>query len=782
MKKCKIFPISFVSEDSLRHGNDYYEGVIKENRIYYRFLDYGDEKSLLPTYQEDFWSLWVEDKETPEKFVGSFTDPKEEKELQVKDLYWTKHERIPDLFQRWWRGSTSDLQPLKNQKKAVEAFIPYESGLIRFEVDGKFGFADSETGEIKINPIWDYADDFYRGVARVVSGCCVEYVLDFYGISFKTQGGKTAYINTGNLRAVPAYTDIIRDVPESNISLEHKMIKHPSDNTRGLSDVPKSYILYEKMMIHGALELKNKIKCNYRIYSYRLELEEGKIYNNMGLHAVNTDDGMKYGEGVIYNNKVYDFNKNSKSLGLVEPQIKHGAFKRSKVDVFLDPDSDQLVQMEVNGKWGCFSLYTGRIIIEPTWDYMDDFDGTYTRVNSDSENTMHLNDKMELPLPEGKHGVIDRCNNIVISPVYDKLIFFDDQYFMVIKNGKKGLLNRQNEVIIPLIYEEMGAISINSEDLFFIVSKDKKKGVINGQNEMVIPLIYDDIKRISYKIAKSCKEHYFIVSKDKKKGLINLQNEVIIPIQWDEFFTYNEDGESDMCYRDYPFPGDDYYDSFADCIGFDIGKLIYVVGKDEAIPSFPSGNEKRFDAYSKNDAGIAPMSTRKYGIYGQDFNLIVPVELDRRPVFCRNLKVKDREDYAFHREQEHPYMILKKSGRFGFISSTGVIISEPVLLKKDAVKIIKEKWQQESDEYLRSVLKEMEEDYLGYHEEGSSNYENSDDYWMTRYTPQLIEVFEESKEPELQILASEMEMELNKSSIKRVKELFVQIQQILEAR
>ena len=99
MKKCKIFPISFVSEDSLRHGNDYYEGVIKENRIYYRFLDYGDEKSLLPTYQGDFWSLWVEDKETPEKFVGSFTDPKEEKELQVKDLYWTKHERIPDLFQ-----------------------------------------------------------------------------------------------------------------------------------------------------------------------------------------------------------------------------------------------------------------------------------------------------------------------------------------------------------------------------------------------------------------------------------------------------------------------------------------------------------------------------------------------------------------------------------------------------------------------------------------------------------------------------------------------------------
>ena len=104
------------------------------------------------------------------------------------------------------------------------------------------------------------------------------------------------------------------------------------------------------------------------------------------------------------------------------------------------------------------------------------------------------------------------------------------------------------------------------------------------------------------------------------------------------------------------------------------------------------------------------------------------------------------------------------------------------IVAQNAKKIIKEKWQQESDEYLRSVLKEMEEDYLGYHEEGSSNYENSDDYWMTRYTPQLIEVFEESKEPELQILASEMEMELNKSSIKRVKELFVQIQQILEAR
>lgn len=745
MKKCRIFPISFVSEDSLRHGNDYYEGVIKENRIFYRFLDYGDEKSLFLTNYEDLSYSYGDSDQTYEKFVGSFTDPKEEKELHLNDLYWTKHVSIPDLFQRRRDGLNSELQ-LKNQNKAIEAFIPYESGMIRFEVNGKFGFADSETGKIKINPIWDYADDFYKGVARVVSGCGVKYYLDYYGISFETLGGKIAYINTENLQVRPADTDIIKDVPESNIRFEHKMIEHSLDNTRGLSDVPKSYSLYEKMMIHGALELKNGIKCNYRIHSYHQDFEEELISNHMGLRAITTVEGMKLGKGVIYNNKVYDFNKNSKSLGLVEPKVEDGTFKRSKDDVFLNPNSDQLVQMEVNGKWGCFSLYTGRIIIEPTWDYMDDFDGAYTRVIRDAESTMHLDDKMKLPLSGGKHGVIDRCNNIIISPVYDKLIFHDERYFMVIRNGKKGLLNRQNEVVIPLNYEEMNAICINPEELFFIVSKDKKKGVINSQNEVVIPLIYDEIKHIFFEIADSSKqEHYLKVSKDKKRGLINLRNEVIIPIQWDEFCAYNEYGDNDMCFSEFSFLFDDFYDSFAEQLGANIGELIYVVGKDEVIPSFPSGNEKRFDACSKNDDGIAPVSMRKYGIYGRDFNLIIPVELDRRPVFCRTLKVKDREDNAFHREQEHPNMILKKNGRFGFISSTGEIISEPVLSKKDAVKVMKEKWQQESDEYLRSVLKEMEEDYLGYHEEGSANYENSDDYWMTRYTPQLIEVFEKAK-------------------------------------
>lgn len=51
--------------------------------------------------------------------------------------------------------------------------------LIQFETDGKWGYTDFVTGEVKIPPVWDFAEPFPENEqARVVSGCTVHWPDD----------------------------------------------------------------------------------------------------------------------------------------------------------------------------------------------------------------------------------------------------------------------------------------------------------------------------------------------------------------------------------------------------------------------------------------------------------------------------------------------------------------------------------------------------------------------------------------------------------------------------
>lgn len=85
-----------------------------------------------------------------------------------------------------------------------------EGDLIQFEVDGKWGFADIYTGEVKIKPIWEYAGPFYRGYAHVVLGSKTE-VLDRSDIH--VEGGKHGYIDAKGSIVLPLDYDDAADIP-----------------------------------------------------------------------------------------------------------------------------------------------------------------------------------------------------------------------------------------------------------------------------------------------------------------------------------------------------------------------------------------------------------------------------------------------------------------------------------------------------------------------------------------------------------------------------------------
>lgn len=85
-----------------------------------------------------------------------------------------------------------------------------DNGLIQIVVDKKWGFANIYTGEIIIQPIWDYAGPFYGEYAHVVIGGEIEY-LGVYHIL--VSGGKHGYINTAGEIVIPIIYDDGEDIP-----------------------------------------------------------------------------------------------------------------------------------------------------------------------------------------------------------------------------------------------------------------------------------------------------------------------------------------------------------------------------------------------------------------------------------------------------------------------------------------------------------------------------------------------------------------------------------------
>lgn len=83
-------------------------------------------------------------------------------------------------------------------------------GLIQFEVEGKWGFADIYTGQIKIPATWEYVGPFYRGYAHVVAGTQLKRYESYH---VEPYGGKHGYIDKNGTVIIPVEYDDAEEIP-----------------------------------------------------------------------------------------------------------------------------------------------------------------------------------------------------------------------------------------------------------------------------------------------------------------------------------------------------------------------------------------------------------------------------------------------------------------------------------------------------------------------------------------------------------------------------------------
>jgi uncharacterized repeat protein (TIGR02543 family) len=146
--------------------------------------------------------------------------------------------------------------------------------LIQFMVEGKWGFADIYTGEIKIQPIWDYAGPFYHGYAHVSIGnkiefmsgqeICVSAIKDIGNMH--VIGGKHGYIDRNNKIIIPVEYDYAEEIPDGTYFNVRKGKKWCAVNEKNRiipdSDVNK---FAETTMQRASAATKTDGKFNYEI-------------------------------------------------------------------------------------------------------------------------------------------------------------------------------------------------------------------------------------------------------------------------------------------------------------------------------------------------------------------------------------------------------------------------------------------------------------------------------------------------------------------------------------
>jgi len=99
--------------------------------------------------------------------------------------------------------------------------------------------------------------------------------------------------------------------------------------------------------------------------------------------------------------------------------------------------------------------------------------------------TLKSQENIFIPYRSGNlWGYADTNSNIVIPPIYDRVIEQQKNMFLVKKEQKEGVVTFENEIIVP--FEEKNRISITEE---YILSK--KVSYQNGQP--VVSKIYQSI-------------------------------------------------------------------------------------------------------------------------------------------------------------------------------------------------------------------------------------------------------------------------------------------------
>ena len=165
--------------------------------------------------------------------------------------------------------------------------------------------------------------------------------------------------------------------------------------------------------------------------------------------------------------------------------------------------------------------------------------------------------------PRYKWSYIDRLGNILFEPVYDNCRDFIDGKAVVNFEGKWGIIDKQNQIVIPFIYKELSPLRNNSAtaktftDQYLIINSandtlhqlpyaevypfsDDRARVISDSGWGYINTKAEEVIRTDYQRVTDFKYGKSIVSRHHKSGLIDTDGKFILPLDFDRIVQHKD--------------------------------------------------------------------------------------------------------------------------------------------------------------------------------------------------------------------------------------------------
>jgi hypothetical protein len=385
----------------------------------------------------------------------------------------------------------------------------------KYKIDYKWGFI-SEEGKYYIDPIYDFVEDFFEGLAVV------------------TLNGKTGYITkTSDIKIKPQFDDgysfqngfAVVEVDEyfGLINRSGEFIVEPTFDDLG--NVYEGFLNYEIDGVNGFLNSKGEMVIFHQysdVSNFKNHLAIVEKDNMVGVIDTNgnTKIQIKYDAVKMMQTNLFAV-KNNDLWGIVN--LSNEVILPFEYD-FIEFDADSLVLVEKNNEFNYWNSSTQEFITDIWFENFSEhrvlakFDNGFAKIKTDKGYNF-INYKAELVFEKyysnlgvfGKYvgfespkgwGYLNLQGKVIVKPNYTKTHSFSIGGGVVELSGNKGLVDTKGEIVLPIFYEELKLIN----DTTIIVKKNNQYGILSHTNYTIVPLKYNLIEPISKSIVKVVSE------------------------------------------------------------------------------------------------------------------------------------------------------------------------------------------------------------------------------------------------------------------------------------
>ena len=371
------------------------------------------------------------------------------------------------------------------------------------KVDKKWGLMDAN-GKIVLAPDYNAIGEFKQ-----------------YGYAVMQRNGGVGMLNSQGKEIVPPIYDDLKTLDSTLISvmknghwqvinLQGKTVLEPGYGQVKVLD--KRFLAFSRNHRWGVVDVQGKIVAEPAFDNIELFKKDyflTKRESDFGLLATNGTEILapKASEISIYNQNLFFYKTHKKD--------RWGAVNRNGLLVIANnfktfsKVSDNFLKLVSDHKAFLFSTYSNQILTQ----------GEY-------ETYYPFSDEYVIAKKQRLLGLIDECGTVNLRPRYSEIQAYADGLFRVNLNGRWGVVDENDEVVIGFDYDYIAPM----KDNYCVVIQNKRLGVANYLGKVVVPTKFDKIELESGRAKAYLKGALEVFNFDSEGELMNVN-------QFENFFV-----------------------------------------------------------------------------------------------------------------------------------------------------------------------------------------------------------------------------------------------------